>query len=91
MLLTSMDFNLAEDMGLKREWIPFRWSLILNPFMFTGIISLLPRFNVYWHYGWGWDKPGTPSAGIHMLTPHVWIDRQTIRECVRKTCTEDPL
>jgi hypothetical protein len=66
-----MDFNYASDCGFKWEWFPLQFWLSRN--LFTGWISFLPRLNVVWHWGFGWQE------GL----PHVWIERRTIRECVR--------
>lgn len=69
-----VQFNIAADGGLKRDWIPLTFIVGIFPFRFAGTISLFPKFNVYWL----WGAPSEP------IDRHVWIYRKTIREAVRK-------
>ena len=71
-----MTFNIAPDFGPKWDWIPIGWVFGLPPFsnhfLFLGRVSLLPRFNVTWHFGFG-----------SRSREHFRIERRTIREAVR--------
>jgi len=74
--MASLDFNSCDPelgVGPKWDWVPLSFGLSFRPFLFSGWISLRPRYNVVWH--WGLGHPGNQ--------PHVWIDRRTVREFTR--------